>query len=317
MSEKYSDDLLEGLTDEEREALKAPDDTTSTMEKAYDGSGDGEQAEKDGAKADDGQGDADGDGAADGKTAGAADADNGGDDAGAGQDDTGAADADAGAAPMAAAQLAPLLVAEAPADADAKLTEIGQKKSALSDQFENGDITAKEFQSGLDALNKEERTIERAVEKAQIAAEMRQQQETNNWLTQVQDFISAKQPEYSTSTVRYMALDAFVRQIGSDPANANMTGAQILAEAHKRVIDDLGEAKASGKTQAKAEGAPLKGSQAQPPKTLAKVPSADSNTVEDGRWSALDRLFEVDPLAAEEKVMRLSADERDAYLARA
>lgn len=302
----YSEELLDGLTDEERAALQEPDDTTSTMEKAFEGGDDGEKGK---AQAEDGQGNGDAEGTTDGKAAGAADA---------GKDGAGAADADAGATAVQVPQLAPLLVAEAPADADAKLTEIGQKKSELSDQFENGDITAKEYQTGLDALNKEERGIERAVEKAQIAAEMRQQQETNNWLTQVQDFISAKQPEYSTSTVRYMALDAFVRQLGSDPANANMTGAQILAEAHKRVVEDLGEAKpAKGHPQAKAEGQPLKGSQAQPPKTLGKVPAADHNDMNDGKYAALDRLMDTDPIAFEEKLAGMPPAERDDYLARA
>lgn len=311
----YSEELLDGLTDEERAALQEPDDTTSTMEKAFEGGDDGEKGK---AQAEDGKGNGDAEGTTEGKAAGAADAGDSGDGADTGKDGAGAADADAGATAVQVPQLAPLLVAEAPADADAKLTEIGQKKSALSDQFENGDITAKEYQTGLDTLNKEERGIERAVEKAQIAAEMRQQQETNNWLTQVQDFISAKQPEYSTSTVRYMALDAFVRQLGSDPANANMAGAQILAEAHKRVIEDLGEAKpAKGQPQAKAEGQPLKGSQAKPPKTLGKVPASDHNDMNDGKYAALDRLMDTDPIAFEEKLAGMSPTERDDYLARA
>lgn len=314
MSNGYSEELLDGLTDEERAALNEPDDTASTMEQAYDGA-DGKE-EGQGEEGNPGANNAEG--KAGGEDAGAADAGNGGDGDDAGKDGAGAADANADAAAIQASQLAPLLVAEAPADAEAKLTEIGQKKSSLSDQFENGDITAKEYQSGLDALNREERGIERAVEKAQIAAEMRQQQETNNWLTQVNEFIGKTQPEYTSSRVRYMALDAFVREIGSDPANAGMTGAQILAQAHQRVVDDLGEVKPTGgQPKTNADGKPLKGSKAQPPMTLGKVPAADNNTVEDGRWAALDRLRDSDPMAHEEKLMKLSEAERDEYLARA
>lgn len=299
----YTEEELAGLTDEEREALlEAEDDTTTTMEESLEGAGNGEQ-DGDGGKGDDKAG-------ADDAGKGAADAGNGGADDAAGAD-TGA---DAGATAD-AGKPAPLLVAEAPADADAKLAAIGEKKNTLIAQFEDGDITAKEYQTELDKLAKEERTIERAVDKAQIAAEMTQQQETNAWLAQAQDFVTNKHPEYSKSQVRHMALDNFVKEIGRNPANASMTGAQILAEAHKRVVEDLGEAPA--KKAAADAGKPLKGSQAEPPKTLAKVPAAQGNDVDDGRWALLDRLASTDPEALEEKLMKLSEADRDAYLSRA
>lgn len=299
----YTEEELAGLTDEEREALLgAEDDTTTTMEESLEGAGNGEQdGEAD--KGDDKAG-------ANDAGKGAADAGNGGADDAAGAD-TGA---DAGAT-IDAGKPAPLLVAEAPADADAKLAAIGEKKNTLIAQFEDGDITAKEYQTELDKLAKEERTIERAVDKAQIAAEMTQQQETNAWLAQAQDFVTNKHPEYSKSQVRHMALDNFVKEIGRNPANASMTGAQILAEAHKRVVEDLGEAPA--KKAAADASKPLKGSQAEPPKTLAKVPAAQGNDVDDGRWALLDRLASTDPEALEEKLMKLSEADRDAYLSRA
>lgn len=313
----YTEDELAGLTDEERAALEeaGDDDTTTTMEQSLEGAtdgldkdqnaGEGGEAAQEGADKDGAQG------AAEGADKGDAGAGDGGNDAGAGAD----GGADAGQI-VDAGKPAPLLIAEAPADADAKLAAIGEKKGALLEQFDNGDITAKEYQSALDALNKEERTIESAVQKAQIAAEMRQQQEVNNWMGQVQTFTTKDHPEYSTSKVRWMALDAFVKEIGSDPANASMSGAQILAEAHKRVVEDLGEAQTKGKATTDGKQRPLKGSTAEPPKTLAKVPAAESNTMEDGKWAALDRLAATDPVALEEKLMKLSEAERDAYLSR-
>lgn len=308
-SEKYSDEILDSLTDEERAALEEPDDTTTTM-------GDSINA-KDDEAAQGGEGEATGQDADDGEASAKGGGDDGAD-AGAGRDgaDAGSSDADADDDNRAANQPAPLLIADAPADADAKLAEIGTKKNDLIEQFDNGDITAKEYQTGLDALNKEERTIERALEKAQIAAELRQQQEVNNWMAQVQSFTTEDHPEYSTSRLRWMALDTLVKEIGADPANANMTGAAILEAAHKRVVEDLGEAGPAAKTVRK-DGAPLKGSKAAPPKTLAKVPASDNTDVNDGRWAALDRLRDADPLAHEEKLMKLSDSERDEYLARA
>ncbi|SEH89628.1 hypothetical protein [Paraburkholderia hospita] len=221
----------------------------------------------------------------------------------------------------------PLLVAEAPANADADLKAISEKKGTLLEQFDNGDITAKEYQSQLDTLNREERTIERAVEKAQTASEMNQQQEKNSWLGQVNDFTTTAHPEYRTSKSRWMALDTFVKEIAGDPANANLSGGEILSKAHAMVEADLGIATAkkdpapeldpkTGKPKVDdAAGKPLKGAKINPPQTLAKVPAADQNEQIDNRWAALDRLAETDPEAQEEALFKMSAADRDAYLA--
>lgn len=309
----YTEDELAGLTDEERAALEeaGDDDTTTTMEQSLEGADYGLDKDQNGGKG--GEAAQEGADKGDGQAKDNGGADSAGGAAGAG-DDGGATAGDANGA-LDAGKPAPLLIAEAPADADAKLAAIGEKKGALVEQFDNGDITATEYQTALDALNKEERTIESAVQKAQIAAEMRQQQEVNNWMGQVQTFTTQAHPEYSTSKVRWMALDAFVKEIGSDPANASMTGAQILAEAHKRVVEDLGEVQTKGKATTDGKQQPLKGSKAEPPKTLAKVPAAD-NTMDDNKWAAFDRLAATDPVALEEKLMKLSESERDEYLSR-
>lgn len=276
----YDEDILEGLTDEERAALEEDETETNDAEESDNEDADAEQ-------------DA-------GEAAGAGD----GDDAGA-DDDT------EGEPANSADQHAPLLIADAPENAEASLKEITSKKTDLVEQFDNGDITAKEYQNQLDGLNKEERSIERAVEKANLAVEMRQQQELNTWLGQVRDFTSSTHPEYSTSRVRWMALDTFVKEIvAKDPG---LSGPEVLRQAHERVTEDLG---AVAQPKGKA-GKPLKGSRAKPPTTLAKVPASDNADIDDSRWSSLDRLRESDPLAHEERMMKLTDTERDEYLARA
>ncbi|ACR15040.1 hypothetical protein BcepIL02_gp47 [Burkholderia phage BcepIL02] len=322
MSGEHSEELLSGLTDEERAALQEDDgaddattlgDSLRAHESANSGTktDDDDDANKggdDGKKADD---------AATGKTdddAAAA--------AAAAADDAGKKGDEAPAA--AKPTIVPLLVAEAPADADAKLKEIGEKKVTLVEQFDNGDITAKEYQTQLDALNKDERALERAIDKATTATEMRQQQEMNAWLGQVNDFTSKTHPEYGKSRVRWTALDTFVKEIAAKPENANLDGSEILRQAHEMVVADLGEAapvkgandgkKDEGKKDDKP-GKPLKGAKIEPPPHLAKVPAADNQDVESGRWAALDRLQETDPIAHEEQMMKMSAADRDAYLA--
>lgn len=312
----YTEDELDGLTDEERAALLEADaegdDTTTTLEDSLKGDTDGEKEGDEGEEGagDADQGDAEGEADNEGQDAGGAGAD--------GDDASGADGEDAAnnATVADAIKPAPLLVADAPADAEARLAAIATAKNDLMAKVDDGEITIKEYQAELDKLSKEERSIERAVDKAQLAAEMRQQQEVNNWMQQVQDFTSKSHPEYSTSKVRWMALDTFVKEIGTDPANSHLNGAQILAEAHKRVVEDLGEAPTKGKAPA-AEGkqAPLKGSKAEAPKTLANVPAAQMNEMENSKWASLNRLRDTDPLAYEEKLMGMTEAQRDEYLA--
>lgn len=301
-TKEYSDELLEGLTDEERAALE---EAEAEDEAASDATDEEKEGDADDAKDQGGEADA---GEADGGTGDGADA--GG--------DAGQAAADAPATDPAA----PLLVAEAPADADTKLKEIADKKASLVEQFDNGDITAKEYQTQLDALSKQEREIELKMHEAQIAQKLAEQQRVNQWLTQVKEFTTRDYPEYGKSKFLWIALDTAVKEVGSDPANAELSGAEILRKAHERVVADLGDAvfksrATADKPAAKAEGKPLKGSKATPPPTLAKVPAAEHNDVENGKYAVLDRLAETDPLAFEERLMKMSEAERDAYLARA
>lgn len=336
----HSEELLAGLTPEEIEALKeddGADDKTTLGDSLKDDGTQKEGSEDAGAKdgtteaAEAGKtDDADASKTETGKVADAAAGADAGKDAGARGADAATEEADANDATAKAEKPAPLplLVAEVPANAEAKLKEISDKKGELLDQFDNGDITAKEYQSQLDALNRDERTIERQVEKAQTAAEMNAQQQKNTWLGQVQDFTSEQHPEYSTSKSRWIALDAYVKEIANDAANAHLTGTQILAKAHELVVKDLGEVPGAKKETAGVDpktgkpkvddkaGKPLKGAKVEPPQTLAKVPAAEHNsTEEDGRWAALDRLGHEDPMALEEKLMKMSAEDRDAYLA--
>lgn len=290
-TKEYSDELLEGLTDEERAALEeaeAEDEAASDVADEEE-EGDADEAKDQGGEADGGAGDGDVDGG-----------------------DAGQAAADAHANDPAA----PLLVAEAPADADAQLKEIADKKDYLVEQFDNGDITAKEYQTQLDALSKQEREIELKLHEARIAQKLAEQQRVNQWLNQVNEFTTRDYPEYSKSKFLWIALDTAVKDVGSDPANAELSGAEILRKAHERVVADLGDAVFKSRA-AKAEGRPLKGSKATPPPTLAKVPAAEHNDVEGGKYAVLDRLAETDPLAFEERLMKMSDAERDAYLARA
>lgn len=297
-------EIDDGLTDEERAAL-AEDDG----EEGADGAED-ESNEEEGA-ADEAVGDGEGGDA--GADDGAADGDGGGSsgDAAAGDDGAGAAgDAEQPAGTPSAS--APILVAEAPTDAQSKLDDIATKKEELIAQFDDGDITAKEYQQQLDALSKQEREIERAVDKAQLASEMEQQRQKNEWFSTVNQFIRSN-PVYDPqkNPRLYRALDQEVRDLAVTPEAANWSGDQILAKAHENLTEAFGIAKPKAAEPAKKQAVP----KPDLPPNLAKVPAAEGSDTSGGKYAALDRLASSNPIAYEEALMKLSESDRNAYLA--
>lgn len=304
MSDK---ELEDGLTDEERAALA--EDEGENTDTGTEGAGD-EGAGDEGA-GDEGAGDDEGAENGDGSDAN-------GDDAGTG-DAAGTnappdnADAAAEQPAGEATQSAPILVVDAPADAAAKLTEISTKKDELFTKFDDGDITAKEYQAGLDALNKQERDIELDIREAKLAEKMEAQRQANDWKATVDAFI-AKNPRYSPekSQSMYQLLDLEVRRVAGMDEFKNRSdaaaGREILAKAHENIAKDLGfDAKPAVKQP------PAKKPDAIP--SLHGTPAADQSDVSGGKYAVLDRLASNDPLAYEEALMKLPEGERNAYLA--
>lgn len=277
-------EIDDGLTDEERAALEEDIDEGDEDETSID----------DGADSD-------------------ADA---GDDADAGETVAAAADdtvqAAADAAEPAAATSAPILVVDAPADADAKLKDIATAKDALISQFDDGDITAKEYQQQLDALAKQEREIERAVERSALAAEMEQQRLKNEWAATVNAFIAQNDRYDPTSNPRmHNILHHEVIAVAGTEEAKTMTGLQILQKAHENLAQAFGFEAKKEAPAGKVRRVP----KPDLPPSLDKVPAAETLDVTSGKYGALDRLASTNPLAYEEALMKMSDRERDEYLA--
>lgn len=298
MNENEIDD---GLTPEERAAIASEDDIIEGDGNQSEDSNDAGDQKDGGESADDDGNDA---GAADGDAA----ADAAGQAAGEGADDA-AATAEQPAGP--AAESAPLLVAQAPADAEAKLAEISTQKEELLTQFDDGDITAKEYQQKLDALMKQERQIELDLREAQLAAKLEQQRQVNEWNATIQSFIT-ENPRYNpkTSPRMYQMLDMEVRAVATSDEFKNRTdsaaGRLILQRAHENLAKELGfEVKPASKQTAPKPNLPP---------SLHNTPAADTNDVTGGKWAVLDRLQATDPIRYEDELMKLSDRDREAYL---
>lgn len=302
-----SDEINDGLTDEERAALSINDDETpeEPVPGAEATADTKPAAEAAPAKTED-KPDAT-------KPAPAADADTGGADTPAvakqAADAATAAAPEPEAAPVAAAQPAPIFVAEAPADADANLANITSQKDALATKFDDGDITAKEYHAQLDALNKQEREIERAQDRARLANEMGEQQRMNAWFNQAQTF--ARDNGY-TDPRRLNMLDAEVRAVAV--AEPHLTGTDVLNKAHQNLVD-AGLAVAKGAAKPAAAAAPAKGKPVELPPSIHKLPAADVDDTGAGEFAELDRLASTDPLKYEQALGKMSEAQRDRYLA--
>jgi hypothetical protein len=289
--------------------IETDDDFLTDEERAAQAEfGDDDQGGDDAAGDDEAAAGAGGDGAADD------DAGDAGASAAAGRDD-GETDEPGAAAEqpaLAPKQTAPILVAEPPADAEEKLADIASKKEALLTQFDDGDITAKEYQQQVDALGKQEREIEFAKHEYEMAQKMELQRQKNDWDEQCATFLDGHK-EYSDPN-RFELLNDTIKAIAAMPRNRDLTGPQILDKAHRMVLADLGET-----LPAPAQPAGKKAPAAKPnlPPNLAKVPAADTTDTAGNPFAALDRLQATDPEAYEEALFKLPEAERNRYLAQA
>lgn len=312
MATKYTEDDLADLTEAERTALLEEDNEETTAAAATEGDGDAADADDTAqAKTDDASG---ADAAADaGADAGATSAEG---------DAPAVAAADEPAAKaqpekVTVAPVAKVLIADAPENVDAQLAEIGSKKDALEDQFDSGDLTRAEYRKQMDALNKNERDIEQAQLKAQLATEMNEQAMLTAWRATAQGF--AKDKGYSDNPRLFRAFDMEVQDVASSGKLTEW--ADILNAAHDNMVEAGLDPGKAGKTEAKAE--PAKPAQQkvehkpQPP-NLASVPAAAHSDTSGSKYAALDRLRDSgDPDAYEDALMALPEKERDRYRASA
>lgn len=212
---------------------------------------------------------------------------------------------------------APILVAEAPEGAETRLTEIATAKAALGDKFDDGDLTSKEYQAELDKLSKEERTLERAIDKAQIAQDLENQRITNERMTEIDTFLKEVEIPHDPKNLRFRVLDAAVRDVANDEANANLSAREVMQKAYDLCIEEgalVAKTKAAATTEAKPAQQPAKPkAPINAPPTLAALPASDVNNTEDNRFAYMNRI--TDPDKREAAFAKLSPADQEAYLA--
>lgn len=212
-------------------------------------------------------------------------------------------------------QPVPLIRAEVPADIEAQKTAIETQRDEIAQKFEDGDMTAREFQAENRKLDKQDNDLDWLVRKAELSAETTQAQTEATWYKSTSDFL-ADHPEIMKNELVYNAFDAVVRKITGDKANHGLSDRKQLEKAHAEWAEALGiTVDPAAKPAADKKPAVAAKAKRDLPPNLGTVPAATASETDDGKYAALDRLIETDPLAYEAALAKMTPAESDAYLA--
>lgn len=311
MPHGYTKEELDLLSDDEREGLLSQEqDDINELE-------DDGQAAK--AKPDtDGDGDGDGD---DGKAAAEQDQ---GDKAKTQDDQTeqvepaAAAAAAEAAAAEAAAAADPVVEAEIvpepakyvlpPADLDTKITSVRDEQLALATKFDEGDLSALEYQKQNRALDDQIATLRETKLKATMSFDAK----VDEWLNVTAPAWLDKHEHYRTNTPLFEQLNEQVKKLQETTFQSNIFDPRIMDVAHARLTESFRQMGLSAPGAAPAKD---KAGRIIPP-NIGGLPQAGEDDLNDGgAFAALDRLMDSDYLAWETKLQSMSETDRDTYLA--
>jgi len=224
-------------------------------------------------------------------------------------------------------QFLPQFKADAPEPEEyqAKMDDIGTRMEELGDQLDQGDITAKEFQTANIALMQEREALNSAVAKAEMYQEINQQNAEQMWQNEQDMFFASDAAKvYEDNGVLFAAFNEAVKEVARDDGFANTSGTDILQEAHRRVTDMIGGNTTSDNADTTSEETPNKESKAKDELearraakqgkekvvTLGGLPAADGTDTSGGEFAGLDSLNGMELEAA---VNRLSPEQQERY----
>lgn len=313
MAHGMTDEELALLTEEERAGLEDDD----LLDEGEEGE---EEENADEAAAT--EGDEDGDHDEPGETD-EPDDDKQGDDEQPGRDDGDNGDDEEPAATT--SQQVPLIKADLPADFDEQMkaltdrrANIRTEKRALTDKYEDGDITSKEYHDQLDKLddelsdlNDKRSELKWQENKAKLAQETSQSQVEARWYATVDTFM-AEHPEITRNQTLVQVYDAIVQRVTAETMKAGREpGVADLQKAYKQWAEDLGVTPKKPQKEDKAQEHQKQARNVPP--TLAKVPAAEANDTDDGKYAYLDRLADKDPIKYEAEIAKLSPSQWEEY----
>lgn len=196
-----------------------------------------------------------------------------------------------------------------PEDYDQRVSANEKALADLDKAYDEGDISHSEWREQLRKLDRESRELERMKDRAELAQESSQQALMAHWQGLIQPFL-AKHPELGEDDVSMSGFDSYLKQVTGPVMQAGGAPGQAeIDKAYGLWCKRFNFTPAGEQQQAPAGRKPITA-----PPTLGGLPVSNGNSVEDGRWAALDRL---EGVAFEEALAKLSQAELDEYSKRA
>lgn len=208
----------------------------------------------------------------------------------------------------------PVYRATLPADYEAQVQALAEEDSALADKFKSGEIDFDAFRAQSTELNNRRHELSMAKVKADIASEIGEQTAEASWQDTINSFMAKTKKDegidYRKDKAKEKDLDIFVKVLAAEDENADKPMNWFLSEAHRMVRAKHGIAAPAPTTPGKTKKrTPPVG---QIPKTLAGVPGTDGpGDIGGDEFQELDRL---EGMELEEAVARLSPAARAKYL---
>lgn len=193
---------------------------------------------------------------------------------------------------------APILRARTPDSAAAVLDRISQFESDVERRFYDGELNAREYRDGLRQVSEAREEVRWKQRKADLAREFTETAESNAWYSAVDGFMSTTGAGIAKNEAATIAFDQYVKKVTADPANQKLSDRAQLEKAHKLFVADFGPA-FGGKSE-----------------TPAPKPAGDGGRSDlgGGKFAALDRLAESDPMGYERALAKMSDAEQAEYL---
>ncbi len=187
---------------------------------------------------------------------------------------------------------------EAGKSVDYSYDQIKQAIVALDKQYDNAEIESlTEYNEKRDILKRIE--YEKLVDdrQEQLVEKMNSQMQTKLWEQQQEFFFSeGDNDKFRTDPVLYSALDGMVKNLANSDEYRNASGISILMAAKKEVdkrfnaTDMSSDEDTVGQTQSKKIVNIKRPGKGKAPKTLADIPAAQENVTKTAGLSALDSL---------------------------
>ena len=197
-----------------------------------------------------------------------------------------------------------------PDDYDQRVSANEKAMADLDKAYDDGDISHSEWREQLRKLDRESRELERMKDRAELAQESSQQALMAHWQGLIQPFL-AKHPELGEDDVSMTGFDSYLKQTTAPVMQAGGTPGQAEIDKAYGLWCKRFNFTPAGEQQ---QQAPAGKKPITAPPTLGGLPVSNGNSVEDGRWAALDRL---EGVAFEEALAKLSQAELDEYSKRA